>query len=114
MVCSADRCATEARWLPRDDLHVRLPQEGGGMRFDEQNLANLQAAKAAVVARRRAVRLEDLNFMTDTGECMTGAARRLGMTYSALNHWCRRHAPEQRVVLLSRDYEGSSSERWAS
>lgn len=36
-------------------------------------------------------RLEDLEFMVDTGETLTGAAARLGITLSALHKWCTRH-----------------------
>lgn len=34
-------------------------------------------------------RLEDLEFMADTGECLTGACRRLGLNVAALEKWLR-------------------------
>lgn len=83
-------------------------------RFDDTHRANLRAATTDHHARIRAERLEDVAWMAATGECMTGAARRLGLTHSALDHWTRRHAPELREVLLAREPLGYSRERWAS
>lgn len=38
-----------------------------------------------------AARAEDLEWMAAGGETVEGAARRLGVTESALGHWCRRN-----------------------
>ncbi len=38
-----------------------------------------------------AARAEDLAFMAATGETVEGAARRLGITRTALEHWCDNH-----------------------
>jgi hypothetical protein len=35
----------------------------------------------------RAARLEDARWMAETGECLDGAARRLGLTRDALERW---------------------------
>jgi hypothetical protein len=37
----------------------------------------------------RHARLEDLQFMVDTGETLTGACHRLGLNKEALDKWCR-------------------------
>lgn len=42
-------------------------------------------------AQLHADRLEDLRFMDAAGECATGAANRLGMTFKALEKWLTRH-----------------------
>lgn len=34
-----------------------------------------------------AARLEDARWMAETGECLSGAARRLGLTYKGLERW---------------------------
>lgn len=36
-------------------------------------------------------RAEDLQWMADTGENLTRAAERLGMTPKSLHKWCNRH-----------------------
>lgn len=38
-----------------------------------------------------AARLEDLQWMHDTGETAEGAAARLGISLNALDKWCVRH-----------------------
>jgi hypothetical protein len=48
-------------------------------------------------------RLEDLQWMADTGECAEGAAERLGITRNALERWCERHAVEEWHRLARRD-----------
>ncbi len=48
-------------------------------------------------------RLEDLAWMADTGESASGAAERLGMTLSALERWCDRHARDLWRRLSARD-----------
>ena len=42
-------------------------------------------------AHANAARLEDLQFMADTGETLTGAARRLHLEVKTLHKWCLRH-----------------------
>lgn len=58
--------------------------------------------------RERAARLEDLTFMAECGETFEGAAKRLGITESALEKWGRDHAPE----LLRRLRR--NGERWVA
>lgn len=48
-------------------------------------------------------RLEDLKWMADTGESATGAAARLGIGYSALEVWLRRHDRALWRRLVARD-----------
>lgn len=38
-----------------------------------------------------AARLEDARWMAETGECLSGAARRLGLTVMALERWLYLH-----------------------
>lgn len=45
------------------------------------------AANKALYGRLAAARLEDLRWMAETGECLTGAARRLGTSVEALSRW---------------------------
>lgn len=54
--------------------------------------------------RHNRARLEDLRWMTETGENTTGAARRLGISTQALEKWCRTHTREEWQTLRSRDY----------
>lgn len=42
-------------------------------------------------AEANAARLEDLTWMADTGETITGAATRLGLELKTLHKWCARH-----------------------
>lgn len=48
-------------------------------------------------------RHEDLAWLVETGENASGAARRFGLTYNALEKWCLRNAPEVWRVLVSRE-----------
>ena len=50
--------------------------------------------------------------MAATGECLSGAARRLGTSTEALEKWLRdRGMDDERVTLLSREPIGSAHER---
>lgn len=51
----------------------------------------------------QSARLEDLAYMAETGESLTGAAHRLGITPSGLEVWARRRAPDLLPVLRARD-----------
>ena len=51
----------------------------------------------------RADRAEDVQWMAETGECLTGAAARLGITTAALEVWCRRHDRDSLALLLARE-----------
>lgn len=48
-------------------------------------------------------RLEDLAWMTRTGEHLTGAAARLGLSRDSLDKWCRRNCPDLLAVLIARE-----------
>lgn len=48
-----------------------------------------------------AARLEDVRWMAETGECLDGAARRLGMTRKALEKWLTRADREALRVLVA-------------
>lgn len=61
------------------------------------------ARKRRVPSTRIEDRLEDLRWLVETGENSPGAAKRLGITLTALEKWCRNHAPEEWRKLRSRD-----------
>jgi hypothetical protein len=63
------------------------------------------AHRRNVEARRRAQeRAEDVRWMAETGECLTGAAKRLGTTAEALEKWLRLQCmDDERVTLLGRE-----------
>lgn len=65
--------------------------------------ASITAAQRAIRAQRNTERLEDVQWMADNGECLSGAATRLGLTTEALRQWCRRHAPQLLPVLNERE-----------
>jgi hypothetical protein len=48
-------------------------------------------------------RLEDVTWMTETGEYASQAAARLGISYDALEKWCRNHAPDHWRKLCARE-----------
>lgn len=48
-------------------------------------------------------RAEDVRWMADTGECLSGAAARLGITPAALEVWGRRHDRESLARLIARE-----------
>lgn len=52
----------------------------------------------------RAARAEDLEWMAETGETFSGAAKRLGISNSALDRWLRHNdRMDLHGTLLSRD-----------
>jgi hypothetical protein len=51
-------------------------------------------------ARTTEARREDLAFMAEMGECLTGAAKRLGITPGTLEDWCRKHDAREILALL--------------
>lgn len=54
--------------------------------------------------RARAERIEDLEWMAETGESLAGAAHRLGLTLSALEHFLSRAGRlDLRAVLVGRN-----------
>ena len=60
------------------------------------------AATARAAAHRQA-RLEDLQWMAETGENLLGAARRLGLSPEVLDRWLYRNAPQLRPALVRHD-----------
>lgn len=72
-------------------------------------LANRRTAEAR---RRNRARAEDVRWMAETGECLTGAAKRLGTTAEALEKWLRlQRMDNERLTLLAREPIGASHER---
>jgi hypothetical protein len=64
------------------------------------------ARRDRALATRRAkneARAEDVRWMTETGECLDGAAERLGICVHALEYWLRRHAPDLLPILRERN-----------
>lgn len=68
-------------------------------------------------------RAENVAWLAATGESATGAARRLGITYKALEKWARRNAPEdwRRLrandpcdIAMSERARIAAAARWAS
>jgi hypothetical protein len=70
-------------------------------------------------------RAEDIRFLAETGECLTGAARRLGMKVDALEKWATFHglrdelnrlrAREPHLPVDQREINRRNAERrWAS
>lgn len=47
-------------------------------------------------------RLEDVRWMAETGECLDGAARRLGLTRNTLEKWLARSDADALRLLVSR------------
>ena len=56
-------------------------------------MSTAAAAAAALRAQHRYTdaRAEDLAWMVETGETLTGAAKRLGISTATLEKWCQRH-----------------------
>lgn len=88
-----------------------------------EHISRVQAGRARYNAQRNANRLEDVRWMAETGESLTGAARRLGITRDALEQWCRRFAPDVGRTLRDREprdpnqrpgIEAMRGKRWAS
>ncbi|MGH9088812.1 MAG: hypothetical protein ACRDYZ_12015 [Acidimicrobiales bacterium] len=51
-------------------------------------------------------RLEDLAWMADAGETLTGAAKRLGVKRESLDTWCRRNGQLPLLDrMVARDYD---------
>lgn len=50
-----------------------------------------------------ATRGEDIEWLAETGECASGAAQRLGLTYDALEKWASKHTPAAWQRLLARE-----------
>lgn len=46
-------------------------------------------------------RLEDLQWLVETGEHLAGAAMRLGLTVDGLWAWCKRHHHQELYQLLA-------------
>lgn len=75
------------------------------------------ACHRADLQRRAAERAEDAAFLADTGESLTGAAERLGMTVSALSNLLRKQGMRDVLVkLTTREpfYEDRPPQRRAS
>lgn len=45
-------------------------------------------------------RAEDIRWMTQTGENLTGAARRLGLTNCGLEEWCKDNGLRNEATIL--------------
>lgn len=63
-------------------------------------------------------RAEDIRFLAETGECLTGAARRLGLTNSGLEEWCKDNGLRREAFILRsrepRDHNSRGVVGWAS
>lgn len=57
-------------------------------------------------------RLEDVRWMADGGECLTGASSRLHVTREALEVWLRRRDPDTLARLI--DHEPRDHNRFQS
>lgn len=59
------------------------------------------AHRRNVEARRRAQeRAEDVRWMAETGECLTGAAKRIGLARGTLERWLRDHGMRDTLAAL--------------
>lgn len=58
---------------------------------------------------RTKARMEDLTWLAQTGEGLTGAASRLGIRHDALVRWCEKNAPT--LLRQLRDNETSGTVR---
>lgn len=54
------------------------------------------------VTVNREGRLEDVRWMAETGECLDGAARRLGLSRNSLEKWLERNERDVLKVLVAR------------
>lgn len=71
-----------------------------------------------------AARAENLRFMADTGENLTGAARRLGISTDGVEKWATKHGMRAELEVLRRREPGEvfrseraragAAARWAS
>ena len=62
-------------------------------------------------------RHEDLAWMAATGECLSGAAARLGLKRKSLERWAKRNAPDLLARLLDREprdhnYDAAGKNQW--
>lgn len=83
---------------PDDPRHGTYAGAKAHKKADEQVCEPCRVARNAYLAARKRMtrplstrtsdRLEDLRWMVETGECATGAARRLGISLVALEKWC--------------------------
>jgi hypothetical protein len=55
------------------------------------SIMTARAALARNMQQSAEARAEDLAWMADTGETVTGAAKRLGISVETLEKWCARH-----------------------
>lgn len=56
----------------------------------------------AEIEAEMAARLEDARWMAETGECLDGAARRLGLTVNTLEKFLERHDKAVLKALVDR------------
>lgn len=80
--------------------------------------------KAEWYERFNEARSEDVAWMAATGECLSGAARRLGIMPNSLDSWCRANGMHTELAtLLSREpgdpnqlerTRKAAAARWAS
>lgn len=83
--------------------HEAKRTDDGWRHHRARNLCNSIRRLREAEANRRA-RAEDLEWMAETGETFTGAAKRLGISNSALERWLRIHPmPGVYRALLARD-----------
>lgn len=61
---------------------------------------------------QRQARHEDLQFMADTGEGLTGAAQRLGMTRTALEKWLSNN--DKALLQRLREHDCHIDPGWAN
>lgn len=71
--------------------------------FSPEHRAGIAAANTARAEAQRAARLEDITWLVETGESLTGAARRIGIGRESLRTWCHRWAPELGRTLADRE-----------
>jgi len=59
-------------------------------------------------------RREDLTFLAEQGETWENAAKRLGLTLTALDQWCQRHDKPLRARLKANGEERVGTPRQAT
>jgi hypothetical protein len=69
-------------------------------------------------------RAEDVRWFVETGECLTGAARRIGITRDGLEKWLKDHSMHAELAALREREPGdpftsgrakaAAAARWAS
>lgn len=70
----------------------------------------MRAGSTQPTAAEVAARLEDCRWMAETGECLTGAARRLGLAHKTLEKWLGVNDPECLSTLLA--HQPRDHNRW--